>query len=132
MLACRAKLRTHARHLCTVPKWKWLRVSLLASKSLIFLKLIKSWWGQAMVSSNPRIRKAPITTVILGVIIFLAFWEELSTLTEGIAKGYCTKSGERITESNEDKTIGLKRVGVIIIKANGFYQEKSLLVKVRD
>lgn len=81
--------------------------------------------GQAMVSSNKN-PKAPITSQCWGNHLFGLHQEELSTLTEGITWGMTAQVGERIAESNEDKSMGLK--GGLIVKA-GFYQDEIVVGK---
>ncbi len=81
--------------------------------------------NDSIFSSNKN-PKAPITTQCWGNHLFGLHQEELSTLTEGITWGITAQVGERIAESNEDKTIGLK--GGVIVKA-GFYQEEVVVGK---
>lgn len=81
--------------------------------------------GQAMVSTtkNP---KSPITAQCWGNHLFGLHQEELSTLTEGITWGMTAQVGERIAESNEDRSLGMK--GGVVIKS-GFYHDEVVVGK---
>ena len=72
------------------------QVSLLASKSLIFLKLIKSWWGKQWFLPT-RIQKLQSQPNVGGNHL-LAFTRKNSTLTEGITWGITAQVGERIAD----------------------------------
>lgn len=120
-----AKLRTHASIISALfPNGNGTGVATRQQIADLF-EVDKILVGQAMVSSNKN-PKAPITTQCWGNHLFGLHQEELSTLTEGITWGITAQVGERIAESNEDKTIGLK--GGVIVKA-GFYQDEVVVGK---